>query len=651
MRFFCSLAALAALVVLAPAAALAQYSINNYVLVSETRLTRSVSDFEYRANVVNAGVARPNLTATVTSSSATALVIRNTLHFSNVPANGQATSSDTFVLRVDRTATFAFTSLQWSFSTSQGPIANAGVPQTRGLTTVVTLDGSGSTNPSGIGTLTYTWIMQSRPAGSSAVLSSPNAVMPTFTIDRAGQYVFSLTVNNGVGIDTAFVTVSTSNSPPVANAGPGQSVPLNSLVTLNGSLSSDVDGNPITFAWSFVSRPAGSAATLNNPTSVTPTFTIDRAGAFVIQLVCNDGTQNSAPATVTISTINTQPVANAGPTQAVNVGSSVQLNGANSTDADGNPITYLWSLNSVPALSTAVLNSTAIVNPTFTADRPGTYVAQLIVNDSFINSNPSTVTITTNAVPAPTANAGNPQTVLHGATVQLNGSATDPGGRPITYRWSFTSRPAGSAAAFSNANIANPTFVADRPGNFICQLIASNPFSDSTPVTVTITTTNSTPVANAGPPQNVVAGTLVTLTGAGSSDADSDPITYSWTISSKPAGSTANLSAPTSVWDAPRGLRLVLFADVGLESDCAATRLANVGDHLFRTLVTADEIHHHRGAGFRQAAGNAFADAGVRSGNDCTLAVEPSLGDADAVHPGFARWAVFWRIHVSGLPG
>ena len=550
MRFLYSIAALAALVVLSPAEASAQFSISNYALVSETRITRSVSDFEYRANIVNTGVARSSVTATLTSAPGASQIIRGLLHFSNVPANGQSTSTDTFLIRVDRTVAFNLANLQWSFAVANAnaPISNAGPNQTKGLQTTATLNGSGSSNPSGIGSLTYTWIMTSRPAGSVAALSNPNVIMPTFFVDRPGAYVISLTVNNGAAIDTSTVTVSTVNSPPVANAGPSQTVILGASVTLNGSNSTDVDGNSLTYAWSFVSRPAGSAAVLNNPNTFNPTFTTDRAGSYVVQLIAHDGFLNSAPATVTISTLNAAPVANAGPTQAVNVPSTVQLSGAGSTDADGNPITYLWSLVSVPAGSTAALSGTTIVNPTFSVDRQGSYVAQLIVNDGIVNSAPSTVTITTNAIPAPTAVAGNPQTVLHGSTVQLNGSATDIQSRPLTFLWSFTTRPAGSTAALSNPAIANPTFVADRPGNYILQLIANNGFINSPPSTVTITTTNSTPVANAGPNQNLPATTtLVTLNGSGSSDADSDPITYAWTFSSRPAGSTAALQAPTSV--------------------------------------------------------------------------------------------------------
>ena len=47
------------------------------------------------------------------------------------------------------------------------------------------------------------------------------------------------------------ITVTTTNSAPVANAGPDQSVPLGVLVTLNGSASTDVDGDPDVFLGTY----------------------------------------------------------------------------------------------------------------------------------------------------------------------------------------------------------------------------------------------------------------------------------------------------------------------------------------------------------------------------------------------------------------
>ena len=77
---------------------------------------------------------------------------------------------------------------------------------------------------------------------------------------------------------------------------------------------------------------------------------------------------------------NTQPVANAGSTQSAFVGSSVALDGSASTDADGNTLTYSWTITSKPTGSTTALSSATAQKPTFTPDVAGSYVFQLGVD-------------------------------------------------------------------------------------------------------------------------------------------------------------------------------------------------------------------------------------------------------------------------------
>jgi hypothetical protein len=337
------------------------------------------------------------------------------------------------------------------------------------------------------------------------------------------------------------------DSPPVANAGPDQTVFVAQTVQLDGSKSSDVDGDTLTFKWSFTSLPAGSLASLSDPSLVNPTFVPDKPGTYIVQLVVNDGQLNSAPATVTIGTQNSAPVANAGPDQTVHVGDTVTLDGSKSSDVDGDLLTFKWSFTTLPAGSGAVLSSPSAVKPTFVVDKPGTYVAQLIVNDGQLDSAPSTVTIITENS-RPVANAGPDQTVFVGDTATLDGSkSSDVDGDPLTYKWSFTSLPAGSGAVLSNPSDVKPTFVVDKPGVYVAQLIVNDGTLDSAPATVTITTQNSKPVANAGPDQTVFVGATVTLDGSKSSDADGDPLTYKWSFTSLPTGSTAVLSDPTAV--------------------------------------------------------------------------------------------------------
>jgi RHS repeat-associated protein len=345
---------------------------------------------------------------------------------------------------------------------------------------------------------------------------------------------------------TQAVTSCLMYNPPIANAGPGQTVALGSTVQLNGTGSTDPEGNPLTYSWTFVSKPAGSSAVLSGATSSTPTFVLDTFGNYTVQLIVNDGKSSSAPATVVINTKNTAPVANAGPAQSVPTQTKVQLDGSHSTDVDGDPLTYQWSFVSVPTGSTASLSNPAIVNPTFVTDKVGNYVVQLIVNDGQQNSSPSQVTITDSFVP-PTANAGPNQTVEVESTVQLDGShSTDLQGYPLTYNWSILSTPPGSTAALSDPHAVKPTFKADLLGNYIIQLIVNDGVANSAATTVTISTNDVAPVANPGQAQTVTVGTVVTLDGTQSTDSDGQPLTYSWSMTTKPSGSNATLVSPTS---------------------------------------------------------------------------------------------------------
>jgi hypothetical protein len=524
----------------------ANLSVTNFQLLNELRLNRTQSQYTYRADLHNVGLAEPSLTATAVSTVSSIQVVTGlgNLHFPPVIMGGTVTSSNTFVVIVDRTGNTDLGTLKWSFN---APVANAGPNQTVAIGMTANLSAAGTTNPSGIGTLIYSWVFTSRPPGTSAVLQNASSISPFFVPDVKGDYIIKLTVDNGAGTDTSSVTVSTVSTKPVANAGPDQTVKTGSLVQLTGAASHDADGNPLTYAWTLILRPARSSAVLNGANTVSPSFTADADGSYIAQLIVTDMNGSSDPATVSITTQNTIPVANAGPNQVVPSGSTVQLNGSGSTDVDGDPLTYRWTLTTVPLGSAATLSNSAAVMPTFVADQDGTYVAQLIVNDGHSDSVPSTVSISTNAVQPPVANPGADQSLIHGSVVTLNGSGTDPQGRPLTFQWALISRPPGSTATLSSLVISNPFFVADFPGTYVAQLVVNNGVLSSAPKTVTISSTNTAPVANAGPAQTIPTGTIVTLNGGGSSDAEGDTLTYAWSLLSVPAGSTASLLSPATV--------------------------------------------------------------------------------------------------------
>ncbi len=171
------------------------------------------------------------------------------------------------------------------------PLANAGTDQSGvALGVPVLLDGNDS-SPG----VTYSWSFVLKPGGSGAILTGPTTVSPTFTPDVAGTYVVQLLVNDGVSNSAPDSVVISTNSVPIADAGPNQAVTVNDLVVLDGSASSDGELEPLSYAWTLSQRPVGSLAVLSSLTAVAPTFTADVEGIYEATLIVNDGNQDSVP--------------------------------------------------------------------------------------------------------------------------------------------------------------------------------------------------------------------------------------------------------------------------------------------------------------------------------------------------------------------
>lgn len=274
------------------------------------------------------------------------------------------------------------------------------------------------------GSTTYSWGLIDIPATSNATIvisddNDPNGAQLNY--DMQGDYVVRMKVKE-VGqyeFDTIVYKV-TSNTPPVADAGADQDVTANSLVTLNGSNSSDVDLGSVAYSWSLVSTPVdwtvwpGQWPLLSEGRDANPTFTPTLNGEYQLRLTVNDRELSSVVDEVLInvtgSAANGVPTADAGVDQSVTVGDTVLLDGAGSSDPDNDPLSYNWTIEIRPLGSSAAIGDPSSETPSFVADVEGSYDVQLIVNDGLVNSASNTMKVTAAVAGA----CANPLTLITG---------------------------------------------------------------------------------------------------------------------------------------------------------------------------------------------------------------------------------------------
>jgi large repetitive protein len=333
--------------------------------------------------------------------------------------------------------------------------------------------------------LTYQW---AKVSGSSVSIPSLAQQDITFTPTIAGQYTFSVMCYDGVNYSTApqvIVTVNAVNHAPTANAGQNQNVYAGSTVTLDGSGSTDPDGDSLTYSWIRVSGPV--QVTLSGASTATPTFVANTVGNYLFNLTVNDGKVSSTTSSVTITVLrqNNPPVANAGSDVHAYVGDDVVLNASSSYDPDGDSITFTWT--QVSGASVQIFNAST-AQPFFTPTTSGVFGFKVTVSDGQVSASDNvTVTVDNhNQVPiAVITGSGSNITAIVGSTVTLDGSKSyDPDGTSISYIWSQASGP---AVSLSTPNSAKPSFKPTQTGTYVFQLKVYDGIDTSSPASVTVT--------------------------------------------------------------------------------------------------------------------------------------------------------------------
>ena len=215
---------------------------------------------------------------------------------------------------------------------NHAPISNPGGPYGASSNSTIILNGTGSSDPDPGDTISFAWDLDNDGEFDDSVIAKPS-----FTVgpDIGMVYDICLKVTDSFGkYDIACTTVKIiSNQPPVANAGTDQTVEQDSLegalVYLDGSGSSDPDGDPLTYTWTGTfGTTTGMIVTVNMP-----------PGTSVVTLTVSDGKSGSDSDTVNITVQDTTPPVVTPPAdvtvEATGVLTPVPIGMATATDAVG----------------------------------------------------------------------------------------------------------------------------------------------------------------------------------------------------------------------------------------------------------------------------------------------------------------------------
>ena len=430
--------------------------------------------------------------------------------------------------------------------TTSPPVANGGGDITVTLPVdYVTLDGSSSTASGGSTVAGYGWKKISGPTAGTIV--SADKVKTNVTGLTQGTYVFELTVTDNKGLTgTARVTVNVkgaANKPPVADAGKDVTLqlPANST-TLDGSSSTDEDGQITTWLWEKSEGPAGSNFSSAGSSKTDVGNLVKGTYVFILRITDNTGAQSSdSIKVVVLGAENSPPVAKAGKDIEIQLPvNTATLDGSSSTDEDGQITTWLWEKSEGPAgsnFSSAGSSKTDVGNLV-----KGTYVFILTVTDNTgAQSSDSIKVVVLGAENSPpVANAGKDiQIQLPVNTATLDGSgSTDEGGRIDDWKWEKIAGPAGG-------DLTVDTLIAYvnnlQEGTYTYRLTIRDNSGATSSATVNIVVLaaniNQPPVANAGKNIQIqLPVNTATLDGSGSADTDGRIDDWKWEKIAGPAG-------------------------------------------------------------------------------------------------------------------
>ncbi len=372
-------------------------------------------------------------------------------------------------------------------STSPAPANRAPLASASGGSNVqegdtVRLDASQSSDPDG-DTLRYRWSFQERPEGSAATLDGAESKQPSFVADKGGKYRIALVVSDGTLESSTTLELKANRQPKAAIKGP-LGVLSGQTFALDGSASSDPDGDSLSYTWTLSQKPDGSKASLDASTGDRVSLTPDIMGNYCFYLQVSDpnsGGRLSLPASHCVR-LEERPLAKITAPASASSSTEVQLNGFFSFAEWGGIGGYTWRVVSAPARSEARIILPTSMRARLWVDLPGAYTVELVVKDmQGIYSLPVTTTIQV------TASSQRPTTpvitlpvepIMATQEVSLRVSALDPGNGTVSYVWRFADGTTGTGATLSRRFAT--------PGQYAVTVTATNGLGLSSTVTTVV---------------------------------------------------------------------------------------------------------------------------------------------------------------------
>ncbi len=330
--------------------------------------------------------------------------------------------------------------------------------------------------------------------------------------------------------DNAVVGFLWWDNPPIADAGSDQTVPKNTLVTLDGTGSYDPDGDCLFYSWN---QTAGPPVTLVGPTTARPTFTSSIPSVYSFNLTVND-CRTFVTDSVNVTVTGEPPIAMlaVNPTTLL-IGQNAEVTANGSSDSDGVIITYNFTFGDGNGTG-----DISMLYAFYAWSIAGNYTVNVTVtdDDGFTDSASVNVRILSPGSDLPPTAVINvtPSTIGNLSTVFVfNGSGSwDAEGPIASYLWDF-----GDGSNATTA-IASHTYLTR--GSHTVTLTVWDTYGWDDTDTVTVGVLNRAPSADAGQAQSHPKRTTITLDGSLSFDPDGDMLSYFWRQSSGPQAYLSN---------------------------------------------------------------------------------------------------------------